>query len=53
MNVGAYMERLEAVITEDERITIVQILLNRLSTKSGKIDCFHQQKKEEILEKPL
>jgi hypothetical protein len=48
MNVGAYMERLEAVITEDERITIVQIFLNRLSTKSGKIDCF-----QEILEKPL
>lgn len=32
------MERLEAFITEDERITIVQILVNRLVTKSGKLD---------------
>ncbi|XP_045032185.1 uncharacterized protein LOC116926182 isoform X3 [Daphnia magna] len=40
MIVGAYMERLEAFITEDERITIVQILVNNLVTKNGKLDLF-------------
>ncbi|XP_045036664.1 uncharacterized protein LOC123477396 [Daphnia magna] len=40
MIVGPYMERLEAFITEVERITIVQILVNNLVTKNGKLDLF-------------
>ncbi len=40
MIIEAYIERLEAFITEDERITTVQILVNGLLTKSGKIDLF-------------
>ncbi|KAK4028522.1 hypothetical protein OUZ56_017801 [Daphnia magna] len=47
-----YLERLEAFITEKERITIVQILVNRLVTLTGKLDLFPRRRKEKILVKP-
>ncbi|KZR98047.1 Uncharacterized protein APZ42_006732, partial [Daphnia magna] len=44
-----YLERLEAFITEKERITIVQILVNRLVTLTGKLDLFPPTEKRKNL----
>lgn len=44
-----YLERLEAFITEKERITIVQILVNRLVILTGKLDLFPPTEKRKNL----